>query len=318
MKRNYQILIFVSIVFLSSLAAAQTASDSTALNKKIDSLFVIASSGELRYRDKVEPAIESIAEIGVPAVPHLIDKFTTHSARERLTIINILKKIGSPAVPELVLSLSRPEWLVVKRICWALGDIKDESAVQPLAQVANHSNWQVREYCIGALGKIGSENGLNTVLNAFKDSVGQVRKAAAYASGEIKNSGAIPALVNSLGDEFYGARFGAMEALLNLDTIEVISELSDSLETAVGIKANLICQTLGRIGNERAMTTLYKTFDNGTTENSIYAAITIANVDPDDLYGYRSEIKNKINDRLALIKIESAGKAAKNGKKASH
>ena len=34
------------------------------LQKKIDSIFVIASSGELKYREMVEPAIDALAEMG--------------------------------------------------------------------------------------------------------------------------------------------------------------------------------------------------------------------------------------------------------------
>jgi HEAT repeat protein len=188
MKKILVISTLLAITFVASSLMAQSDPATQAMKKKVDSLFVIASSGELKYRDKVEPAIEAIAKIGVPAAPHLIDKFTTNSARERLTIINILIKIGSPVIPDLVTALSRKEWLVVKRVCWALGDIKDKSAVKPLTQVANHRNWQVREYCIGALGKIGGDEGLSTILAAFDDSLGQVRKAAAYATGEIKNS----------------------------------------------------------------------------------------------------------------------------------
>jgi hypothetical protein len=116
----------------------------TVLQRELDSLFVIASSGELRFREMVEPTIEKIAELGAPAVPLLIDKFTTKSARERLTIINILKKIGPDAVPDLIAALDRTNGLVVQRVCWALGDIGDTSATEHLIRSYGHGRWQVR------------------------------------------------------------------------------------------------------------------------------------------------------------------------------
>lgn len=309
MSKFLTILSALLVALVTSNLSAQTDPASSQMIRKVDSLFVIASSGELKYRDKVEPAIDAIAKIGKPAVPHLIDKFTTNSARERLTIINILTKIGSPAVPDLVSALSRKEWLVVKRVCWALGDIKDKNAIGPLVQISSHSNWQVREYCIGALGKIGSDDGLVIVLKAFEDSVGQVRKAAAYATGAIKNSDAIPALVNALGDDFYGARFAAMEALMTMDTSVVISELAAALQTATGLKANVICQTLGRLKNDAAINVLSIQLSSSNSEIRNYAAFAIVDADPLNQCGFYDEIKSKITDRLALVRIESARKS---------
>ncbi len=284
--------------------------DTQKLYQKIDSLFVIASSGEVKYRDMVEPAVEAIAQIGAAAVPPLIDKLDTKSARDRVTIINILTKIGSPAVPQLVEALGRPDWLVVQRICWALGDIKDSGAVESLKQTAHHPNWQVREYSLRALGLIGNIKGLSTVINAFNDSLGPVRKAAAYAAGGMKKSEVIPQLVGALGDDFYGARFGAMEALLLLDTAEVITQLEEAMQSATGLKAILICQTLGKIGNSEALDILNHQLDSDKIEQRTYAAVALISADPDDICGFHERIHKQITDRLALVQIESARKQA--------
>jgi len=278
--------------------------------QKIDSLFVIASSGELKYRDQVDPAIEAIAKLGAPAVPHLIEKLANKSARDRLTIISIFTKIGSAAVPGLTDALGRPDWLVVQRICWALGDIKDSAAVGPLKQVAHHPNWQVREYSIRALGNIGNLKGLPTVISAFNDSLGPVRKAAAFASGEIKDASAIPMLVRTLGDDFYGARFDALEALMFFDTNEVITCLRDSLPDASNLKANLICQALGKIGNGDAMNILNAELDSDKPERRTFAAVALVAADPNDLCGFQNKIYKRVTDRLDLVEIESAKMAA--------
>ncbi|MGH8015238.1 MAG: HEAT repeat domain-containing protein, partial [Candidatus Zixiibacteriota bacterium] len=304
----FRILSATGLVLLCCVAVYSAPLDPATqkLYAKIDSLFVIASSGEVKYRDKVEPATEAIVKMGAPAVPRLIDKLSTYSARERVSLIDIMTKIGSPAVPKLVEALGRPQWLVVQRVCWTLGDIKDSSAIEPLMQVAYNPNWQVREYCVRALGNIGNVKGLQSVINAFSDTVGAVRKAAAYAAGEMKNPAAIPALVAALGDDFYGARFAAMETLLKTDTAKVVAALKVSLPTAGSLKANLICQTLGSIGTGDALDILNAHLESDKMEQRIYAAVAIVNADPSDLCGFYDRIQKKIIDRLAFVQIESA------------
>ncbi|MBK7142639.1 MAG: hypothetical protein IPH75_11215 [bacterium] len=63
------------------------------LEKKIDSLFVIASSGEGEVSNRWSSRVEdSIAALGADAVPIIVGKLETKSPRERLAIINILKR----------------------------------------------------------------------------------------------------------------------------------------------------------------------------------------------------------------------------------
>jgi HEAT repeat protein len=303
---------------LSSVVAADSDRTPTQLQKKLDSLFVIASSGELKYRDKVEPAIESIAKLGVLVVPPLIDKFTTNSARERLTIINIFKKIGSPAVPDLVDALSRPNWLVVKRVCWALGDIGDTTAVMPLLNSAGHENWQVREYCLGALGKIGDLRAVDAVINSFSDSVGQVRKAAVFSAGKLKSAETISQLIQALDDPYYGARLSAVEALQLMDTARLLPALKEELASATGLKAKLGMKVLSRIGNDEAMYILSMQLESKDRRKVVDAAIAIVSADPQNICGYHESIYEKVTDRLALIKIESARAASGNGTHSSN
>ncbi|RME20715.1 MAG: hypothetical protein D6800_12870, partial [Candidatus Zixiibacteriota bacterium] len=120
---------FVLSAILVAMCPVLTVYAQPNLKHKIDSLFIIASSGEVQYRDQNEPAMDAIAALGAPAVPYLIDKFTTKSARERWTVIWILQRIGSAAVPDLVKALGGDDPLVVRRIAWALGDIKDTASV---------------------------------------------------------------------------------------------------------------------------------------------------------------------------------------------
>ncbi len=300
------IAIFILIVSVAPALSQQT------LKKKIDSLFMIASSAELKVRDQVEPAKDSIAAIGVDAVPILVDKLTTKSARERLTVIHILKRIGSPAVPYLVRSLKNPDGLVVQRVCWSLGEIGDSNAVAPLTEVTSHPRWQVRDEALGALGDIGSSQGYEAVAMGFADAVGQVRKAAVVAAGKIADKRAIPELVARLGDDFYGARLSAVQALLMLDTSAVVAAISDSLVSDNKLIGDLGCFILGEIGTDAAIELLLGQTQAGDADRRAHAAVAIIKADPLDNCGYRKGIIDRETDRLVLLKINSAIYSATN------
>jgi HEAT repeat protein len=282
------------------------------LQQKVDSLFVIASSGEVRFRDLTGPAMDSIAALGVDVVPLLIDKFTTKSALERWTVIWILQRIGSPAVPDLVKALNRPEGMVVERVCWALGDIKDTGAVKPLVEIMAHSRWQVREQAARALGLIGDERGKEIVVAALDDPIEIVRKAAAVSCGQLQAEAAIPVLVKQLGDEFYGARLAAAEALLALDTQQVVGYLEKQIDAISSMAGNVACGVLGKFGTDGAMHILLMQTKSPNAERRAHAAIAIIKADPEDNCGYHLALISQESDPLSRQKIASALAAVTN------
>ena len=307
-KQNRTMIIgtVLFLLFCNGWAHAETE-----LQRKIDSLFVIASSGELKYRDLVDPAIDSIAALGAPAVPFLVDKFTTKSARERWTIIWILQRIGKEAVPYLIESLHRPNGLIVQRVCWALGDIKDTSAVEPLINITGHTRWQVREQALGALGKIGDNRADEVVIRGIDDVVPQVRKSAVVACGQLKITRAIRKLVHRLGDDFYGARFTAEWSLLKLDTAMVLQAISDSINSVNELLGNVACDLLGKLGTDSARELLAKiALSSESPSRRAHAAVSLVRTDPLDNCGYRARILQNETDRLVRLKIESAVTAA--------
>ncbi|HOD67162.1 MAG TPA: HEAT repeat domain-containing protein [candidate division Zixibacteria bacterium] len=286
------------------------------LQHRIDSLFVIASSGEVRYQKLTGPAMDSIAAFGQPAVPYLIDKFDTKSARDRWTIIWILQRIGSPAVPDLVRALDRADPLVVSRVAWALGDIKDTGAVLPLIAKSTHAAWQVREETIGSLGDIGDRRGDNAILAALGDSIGQVRKAAAVAAGRLKILEAAAPLVHRFGDPFYGARLAAVDALLQLDTVLSLPVLIDSLASADAFVSALSAAALGRIGADRALDALFRqATEDPDPARRVPAACALIEADPLDRCRYREKLLAAQPDRLGRLKVESALKTARHVEK---
>lgn len=304
MKNKALLLIIIISLLISGNPAAQSS-----LKKQVDSLFVIASSGELKHRDLVKPTIEQLASLGKAIVPILVDKLDTKSARERLTIINIFKEIGSDAVPYLITSLKNPNGLIVQRVCWALGDLKDSSAVDPLIAVSNHSRWQVRDQAVGAFGDIADNKADDAVLFALNDNIGQVRKAAAVSAGKMKIIESVSKLVHQLGDDFYGARMSAAEALLKMDSVYVAEFLADSLQSSNKFVRSLGCVILGEIGTDDAIDILHQTFLNSSGDLKLCASLALIKADPNNLCGYQDVIFSSDFDKLSLLKIQSVIKA---------
>jgi HEAT repeat protein len=209
-------------------------------------------------------------------------------------------------VPDLVRALGRSEDIVVKRVCWALGDIKDSSAVEGLMQVCDHPSWWVREYAVEALGKIGDGAASEVVLAALKDTIGQVRKSAVVSSGQLQINEAVEELAHSLGDDFYGARLMAVSSLLRLDTALVLQTLADSLISPNRLVGDLACQVLGEIGSDEAMALLLTQLSSIDPNRRAQAAVALVTADPLDNCGFRKNYLDRETDRLVRLKIESA------------
>jgi len=314
-QRNVILTAVLSAYIVTAMAG--TVRSQEALRRKVDALFMIASSAELKVRDQVEPAKDSIAAMGVNVVPILVDKLDTKSARDRWTVIQILKKIGSPAVPYLIRSLKNPNGLIVERVCWALGDIGDSSAVDALMEVTSHQRWQVRDEAFGALGDIGSRRADEVVRFGLSDPVGQVRKAAVVAMGKISSDEFARPLVGMLGDNFYGARLSAVEALLMLDTAAVVDAIADSVESYNSLVGDLGCHVLGRLGTDRALEILMPQTRADAYSRRAQAAVAVIQADPHDNCGYRQAILEKETDLLVLLKIHSAIYSAQNARQES-
>lgn len=292
---------FLAVVWIGSTAAAQSR-----LEKTIDSLFIIASAGEVKFREMVQPAKDSIAAYGAEAVPVLVEKFATFSAREKWTVHDILRQIDSAAVPYLNNALNRDDGRIVQRICYTLGEIGDTSSVGPLLRVTDHERWQVREQAVGALGRIGDERAGPTVLAALDDSVGQVRKAAAVSLGKLEFGDGIRSLAHAMGDGFYGARMSAAEALLTFDTALVVAAVADSLESSNRLVGNLGCFVLGKLATDEAIELLLGQSRSADPLRRAHAGVALVTADPHDNCGYHRFLLINESDRFVRLKIESA------------
>ena len=104
-----------------------------------------------------------------------------------------LAKIGKPALPALIENLGRGDASFQRRIIETLGEIKSPEAITPLGNLYNRlfekaktdadEQYGIRFYTINALGNIKwNKESVNTVEKALSDPNREVRKAAIQAS----------------------------------------------------------------------------------------------------------------------------------------
>jgi HEAT repeat protein len=187
------------------------------IEEKIDSLFVMASSLDIKYRDSVGPSRESIAVLGTDAVPHLIEMLGTPHGRERAALEDIFKKIGETAVPQLTEALLTTDSLRLSRVAKMLYFFPDTSSVENLLKVAENPYYSARYQAIRALGAIGDHRATPAIRKAMKDTIELVRTIAVVSAGRMEDASLFSDLLAAFDDNYYGARMSAHEALKNAD-----------------------------------------------------------------------------------------------------
>lgn len=297
------------ILTLIAMAIPCTISAQTKFDKRLDSLFTIASSGEIKYQAMVKPADDSIVAMGNTAIPRLVGRLSTKSRYERISIERILKRFGAPAVPSLLAVLKYDTGLVIERACFILGEIGDTSATTGMLTVTTNKRWQTREQSVGALGKIKDHRAESAVMTAMTDTIPLVRKSAAVACGQLKIQSSIRELVHMLGDKFYGARMPAAASLAQLDTPNVVQAICDSMHSENALVGNLACDVLGTIGTSAALDALTEQAQHGNPTRRAHAALALIAADSTDSRNFRSSFLAAETDPATRLKVESAIKA---------
>jgi HEAT repeat protein len=134
------------------------------------------------------------------------------------------------AVEPLLNALNDGEARVRVRAAWALGEIESPSAVNGLLTALNDSDGSVREKSVWALGEIQSPSAVDGLVPLLKDSHATIRRLAAWALGEIQHPGAVGGLVSALQDDDWQVRKTAAWALGEIDDRAAI----DALRAAAG------------------------------------------------------------------------------------
>lgn len=265
---------FAFVIVLLSFETVFAQSD--ALRVKVDSLFLRASSGQLKFRELNEPSKKALREMP-EAIPYLVEKLDIRDARERRTLIDILGKMPDAVMPaaEATTNANRD---VVKTACEILGELKDSRATPYLVKVLDHPDILARGYAAVALGKCGGNEAKGGLLKALNDSVNFVRTQAAAGLGFLKDKTTLPNLIDALQDEYYGVRFAAVNSLTKFDSTAV-PHLLKSLNSETPMVRQLSAEGLGKIRSRAAVPPLSRMLKSKLWSDRLTAIEALSQID---------------------------------------
>jgi HEAT repeat protein len=216
------------------------------------------------FRDEVEPSKKALIEMGERAIPQMLTKLDTRSARETHTVVDIFKGIGEVAVPPLIKKLKSRDDYVRRLAIRCLGDIKSPKAIDELAKYADHNDFRTRSGVMHALGQIGDPSASYIVTLGLNDNDELVATSAAVACGKILEGIDPMALIYALSHSYYGVRYSAMNSLVKLGE-KSLEPLIEYIETHPrDISVGYAIEALGKIGDKDGINALKKTMKSNT------------------------------------------------------
>ena len=265
-------LVLLSTLLFSNIAFAQT----DTLRAKVDSLFIRASSGQLKYRDLVEPSKKTLREMPA-AIPYLVEKLSIRDAREKRALIDMLGKMPGAVMPVCLVTQSS-NGDVVKTACEILAELKDSRAAPYLVKVLDHPDILARGNAAVALGKCGGKGAKDGLLKALKDSVNFVRTQAAAGLGFLKDVTTLSNLITALQDDYYGVRFAAVNSLAKFDSTAV-PYLLKILDADAPMMQRLSAEALGKIRSRAAVPHLSRLLKSKLWSDRLAAIEALAQID---------------------------------------
>lgn len=158
------------------------------------------------HRDLFVKALEKISK---PAVPALLEGLSVPDAPVRSRAITALARIGYPrAVKAVIPLLDEPDQQVVGTAVWALGLLKDQTAVEPLLRVWNKGLW--RASVATALGFQQDRRAVHPLMAGLESCLAEAQRtgnwdneynlmqACIMALGHLGDRQAIPVLETAL------------------------------------------------------------------------------------------------------------------------
>lgn len=211
-----------------------------------------------RLGEKVYPMI---VDIGKPMIDALLTSVQTDNRAQRERIIAALGTLRVEKAVQPISAVLRNKELKRRYVAaWALGEIRQEDAIEHLLHALGDPEAVVRHYATGALikfnrsavepliafipaaghvaagaairalGDIGDKRSLDVLLNQVE---GPNRKDAILALGKLRDARAEKALIDGLNDEDWEVRMNAAMALGPIGTQRSVAVLEKALNDEI-------------------------------------------------------------------------------------
>lgn len=185
-----------------------------------DRLFVQCGSWLPPYEAVKDAAKAQLVSLGPGVLESLIPTwYASTNVRHRVTLEEIIRGIGVPAVPYLLPFLADADPVMRQRILTSLGELDEPSVLPALeARLAVERDVQVLPSLLDATGRRGAGVAhLVPQIAALLDHEDErVRRSGAVALGRIGESAGVEALRPLLSDPLFSVRAPAQEALWGL------------------------------------------------------------------------------------------------------
>ena len=169
---------------------------------------------------------------------------------------------------------------VRRAAAYALRNIGDHRAVEPLLAACNDSSRSVRGRAIRALGAIGDSSAIVPLIGILQGEDRSVWPSVATALGQLKARQALPVLIDRLdSDEVFTAR-AACRALGTIKNSQAVVSLLSALEHTDSSVRNEAAKALGSIGDKNAVSPLLHSLESRNVESKI-AIRALESIDPE-------------------------------------
>ncbi len=164
-----------------------------------------------------------------------------------------LTEFNVPVAGSLIVALQDKEEIVRASAANALGQLKSDTAIQPLIAALQDKEASVRGCAADALGQLKNDTAIQPLIAAFQDKESYVRWSAAKALGQLKSDTAIQPLIAALQDKEASVRTSAADALGQLKSDAAIQPLIAALQDKEEIIRWSAAKVLGQLKGDAAI-----------------------------------------------------------------
>lgn len=181
----------------------------------------------------------------MPNFETLIKQLKSSDINTRINAIENLGELGdSRAIVPLSKLLNDPIEQIRDCAIWNLGLLK---AGNVLIENLNHELESVRKYVIEVLGNIEEQTALEPLIELLKDANDEIRANSAWSLGKLENKKAFKPLIESLNDDYSEVRENATWALGKLNDIRAIPFLLKAMHDPDEIVQNNAKESIEKI-----------------------------------------------------------------------